>query len=268
MITDISSAYGEICSAALRAGQIIAETSPENVGVFKKSGDANFVTESDIRIQKFLRSQLSAACPEAGFLGEEDDGASSSGPAKYVFIVDPIDGTSNYMFGLRLSTVSIALCDAERGRPVAAAVCCPSSGEVFSALEGGGAFLNGKQIRVSDRKLQNSLAAFGSTPYDRTLAPLHMEILSDIYSSCLDVRNLGSAALHLAYLAAGRFGGFYEMRLCPWDYAAGALLITEAGGRITNFSGNFPSLESGDSIVAGTPAAYPEMLGIISSHIK
>ncbi len=262
---DLCRIYSEICRTALAAGEIISQTEAASVAVTQKSGTANYVTECDIKVQAFIFERLSAFAPEIGFFGEED--AAEKSHSRYTFIVDPIDGTSNYMFGLKLSTVSIALCDLAENQTLAGAIYCPYTGDLFSAIKGGGAFLNGDPMQVSDNGLEHSLAAFGSTPYNRANAKMHMNILADVFAASADVRNLGSAALHLAYLAAGKFAGFYETTLSPWDYAAGALLITEAGGKISNFDGDPPSLDRPDSIVAGNAAAYPRMLEIIRRHM-
>lgn len=171
------------------------------------------------------------------------------------------------MFSLRLSAVSIALCNKKENKTLAAAIYCPFTRELFTATLGGGCFLNGKPISVSDKDMEHGLTGFGSTPYDRTVAATHMAILSDAYDASIDVRNLGTAALHLAYVAAGRFAAFYEMRLSPWDYAAGSLLITEAGGKLTNFKGEAPSLSKADSVLGGNPKAYEELKAIIQKHI-
>ena len=263
---DVNKVHKTMCETALEAGNLIAATAPGSVGVMQKGGTANYVTECDVRVQKFVLEKLSVFSPEIGFFGEEGEGNNSS-DSGYAFIVDPIDGTSNYMFSLGLSAVSIALCDLKENKTLAAAIYCPFTRELFSAVSGGGCYLNGKQIFVSDKDMEHGLTGFGSTPYDRTVAATHMTILSDAYDASIDVRNLGTAALHLAYVAAGRFAAFYEMRLSPWDYAAGELLITEAGGKLTNFEGVAPSLTVPDSIVGGNPKAYSELLAIIKKHI-
>lgn len=263
---DINAVHSAICSVALEAGEIIASTAANSVGIMQKSGTANYVTECDVRVQKFIFEKLSVFSPEIGFFGEEDEGDSSD-KSDYAFIVDPIDGTSNYMFSLRLSAVSIALCNKKENKTLAAAIYCPFTNELFTATLGGGCFLNGKPISVSDKDMEHGLTGFGSTPYDRTVAAAHMAILSDAFAASIDVRNLGTAALHLAYVAAGRFAAFYEMRLSPWDYAAGSLLITEAGGKLTNFKGEAPNLSVPDSILGGNPRAYEELKAIVEKHI-
>ncbi|MBR4940560.1 MAG: inositol monophosphatase [Clostridia bacterium] len=264
--TDTVKIYETMCRTAKEAGEIIASTRADSVGKAMKSGTANYVTECDVRVQKFIFEKLSVFSPEVGFFGEEDCG-SNGGECDLVFIVDPIDGTSNFMFDLKLSVVSIALGSKKDDSVLAAAIYCPFTGELFSAIKNGGAFVNGKPISVSQNDLEHSLAAFGSTPYDRAVSKLHMSILADVFAGCIDVRNLGSAALHLAYVAAGRFSAFYELRLSPWDYAAGSLLITEAGGKISNFGGKAVNLSALDSVMAGGPTAYEELSAIIRKHL-
>lgn len=262
MTRDINEICRVMCLTAKSAGRIMHGTNPADVGITQKPGTANYVTECDVAVQKFIARELSVFSPEIGFFGEED---TEKGKliSDLAFVVDPIDGTSNFMMGLRLSAVSIALCDVKANRTLAAAVYCPYTDELFWATLGGGAYLNGEPMQVSARDLEHGLAGYGSTPYDRTVADRHMALLSRVYAKCIDVRNLGTAALHLAYVAAGRLCAFYELRLSPWDYAAGALLITEAGGKITNFSGDPLDLSAPDSVMAGNPVAYAELKELI-----
>lgn len=262
MTADINKVCGAMCLTAKKAGGIMLGTDPTHIGITQKPGTSNYVTECDVAVQRFIAGELSVFSPEIGFFGEEDTEKSALS-TDLAFVVDPIDGTSNFMMDMRLSAVSIALCDVKANRTLAAAIYCPYTDELFSATLGGGAFLNGNRLTVPHRDLQHGVAGFGSTPYDRTVADRHMALLAKLYARCIDVRNLGTAALHLAYVAAGRFCSFYEIRLSPWDYAAGALLITEAGGKITNFSGNPLDLSAPDSVMAGNPVAYAELKELI-----
>lgn len=251
---------GLIKRAALDAGEIMLSAGRYSGSAAGKSGDRNYVTEYDLKIQRFLRERLSEVCPEAAFKAEEEGADRVSGRLEW--IVDPIDGTSNFIHGTLCSAVSIALCG--NGAPLYGAVFNPYSGELFSAARGEGAFLGEERISVSRRSYDRALISFGTTPYTRAKAELTFRILRLAYAQSLDIRRSGSAALDLCFLAAGRTDGFFEISLSPWDYAAGALLITEAGGRITDFSGNAPDLDSPDSIVAGNAEVYAQLLSYIS----
>lgn len=207
-----------------RAGAIISESRAK--GVQEKAGHGNFVTEIDKKVEAFLKKELTALLPEAQFIGEEQENEALGGGLAWV--VDPLDGTCNFIHDYRMSAVSVALL--EGGRPVMAAVCQPYTGEMFFAEKGKGAQLNGEAIRVTEHDLAHALVGFGTSPYDTELAETSMALALDYLTQAADVRRTGSAALDLAYVACGRQDVFFELRLRPWDYAAGALLVTEAGG--------------------------------------
>ncbi len=254
-------------AAALEAGKIIKNADRSELLALQKSGDRNFVTKYDVLVQKFLKNALAEAVPEAAFVGEEDDGSGKSGAGTSLcWIVDPIDGTSNFMHDLRCSAVSIALCDRKENKTLAGVIYNPYSDELFSAEAGAGAFLNGEKITVSRRAYRDALLGFGTTPYTRSLADRTFAIAREMYTESLDIRRSGAAAADLANIAAGRLDGFFELSLSPWDYAAGALLIAEAGGIVTNLSGGPLNLSKPDGVVAGNAEVYPELMRIIGSH--
>lgn len=244
-----------VAEAAREAGAIMLSAGAAHPKA--KSGEGNFVTEYDVAIQKRLRVSLGALCP-CSFLGEEDDG-SASDAAGLTWVVDPIDGTSNFMHGMLASCVSVALTDASENIPLLAAVYNPFSGELFTAERGRGAFLNGERLRVSSRGYGSALISFGTTPYNRAAADTTFELAKRAFMRSLDVRRSGSAALDLAFLAAGRTDGFFELRLQPWDYAAGRLLIEEAGGVVTTFDGEPLNLAAPSSVLAGSEEVYREL---------
>lgn len=219
-------------------------------------GRANFVTHCDMAVQAFLQRELAARWPQIGFLGEEAAAAPDfSGP---VWVLDPVDGTANLMHHYRHSAVSLAL--TYGGQTVCGAVYDPFADELFSARSGEGASVNGRPIRVSAGvPLADSLISIGTSPYDRQLAGANFELFRRLYDRCGDLRRSGSAALDLAYVAAGRTEGYLERNLKPWDYAAGILLVREAGGVVSDFAGKAPVLPCNCDILAGSAELYPSL---------
>lgn len=196
--------------------------------VFTKEGHANFVTSADLASQEFLMERLAEILPEAGFLAEEGEG--SRLPEGLCFIIDPIDGTANFMRGCRRSAISIGLVC--QGEGLLGVVLNFDSGELFSAVKGGGAYLDGKPIHVAETPLSQSLLVFGSSPYYRELLDPTFSVVKKVFLQCGDIRRSGSAALDLCDVAAGRYDAFFEAKLSPWDYAASSVIIQEAGGLI------------------------------------
>ena len=219
----------EICqtirAAERKAAALILEA--HDVLAERKSGARDVVTEYDRRVQELLTRELRAAVPEAHFFCEELNERERL-DAEALFIIDPIDGTMNFVRGFQHSCISVAY--AERGRVLAGAICNPYLGEMFHAVRGGGAFLNGRPIRVSDEPLSGSVVCFGSAPYRPDLSARSFSLARLLFDNSLDVRREGAAALDLCSVAAGRAGLYFELDLSLWDYAAGALLVEEAGG--------------------------------------
>ena len=212
-----------------------------------KSGVADLVTEYDKKIQEQLKIGLKKILPEAKFIGEEgsSDELSDDG---FAFIVDPIDGTTNFVKDYHMSAISVALL---KGRePVAGVVYNPYLDEMFSAIKGQGAFLNGKRISVSSQPLDKALILFGSAPYDKHLFKETLEILSEYFYKALDIRRCGSAALDLCSIACGRAELYFELVVSPWDFAAGKLIVEEAGGVVTALDGKPLSFDGKTSILA------------------
>lgn len=199
------------------------------LSVTEKEGHANFVTDMDVRVQRMLMEELNALLPEADFICEEKENEKLSDKATW--IVDPIDGTTNLIHDYRQSAISVALM--RNREPVLACVYNPFTDEVFSAEKGQGAWLDGKRLSVSQRPLDKALIGFGTAPYYEELSRATMRIVYRLLHEAGDVRRSGSAALDLAYVACGRTDAFFELRLKPWDVAAGALLVAEAGGVFT-----------------------------------
>ena len=219
----------------------------EKMAIDIKSGVADLVTEYDKGIQEQLKVGLKSILPEAKFIGEEgsNDELTDEG---YAFIVDPIDGTTNFVKDYHMSAISVALLN---GKDVVAGVVYnPYLDETFYAIKGKGAFCNGKRISVSSQPIDKALVIFGSSPYDKSLFPKTIEVLSEYFYKVLDIRRSGSAALDLCCIASGRADLFFELQISPWDFAAGKLLIEEAGGVVTTLDGAPLTFDGKTSILA------------------
>lgn len=227
----------------------------------EKSGHTDLVTEYDVSTQKLLVERLGKLLPEAVFLGEEE-GLSTDDPTKgYCFILDPIDGTANFVMGYDRSAVSVGLL--YDGEPVLGMVCNPYADEIFSAVRGGGAFLNGRPIRVREQPLCDVIVDCGTAPYYPDLAKRTLRVLDKVLDVARDVRRMGSAAIDLCSVAAGRGGAFFELRLSPWDFAAAGLIVTEAGGLVTDEQGNPLPRFAPSAVIAGGAQAHAQLLEIL-----
>ena len=223
-------------------------------------GDINIVTEADLLAENHLRERIRARFPDHDILAEESADAGTG--AEYRWVVDPLDGTTNYAHGYPVFCVSVALeC---RRQIVLGVVHNPMLDECFSALRGGGAFLDGRALSVSRTDaLTRSLLATGF-PYDiRESRDNNLDHFETLALKAQAIRRAGSAALDLAYVAAGRFDGFWELKLAPWDTAAGWLLVEEAGGRVTDLDGGPYHLHA-QHILASNGRIHPDLLELLS----
>jgi len=230
-----------------RCGEIIKNADRENLLVDSKSGRANFVTEYDKKVQEVLKDGLSEIVPDAVFIGEEGEQSTFSEQGKF-FIVDPIDGTTNFIKDYHVSCISVALI--EDGKCIRAHVYNPYLDEMFYAEAGKGAYLNGKRIHVSEQPLENGVVLFGSSPYNPELSAKSFEMAYSYFKQALDIRRSGSAALDLCSIAAGRAELYFELILSPWDHAAGGLIVEEAGGVVTDIDGKAYTYDKKCSILA------------------
>jgi myo-inositol-1(or 4)-monophosphatase len=249
--------------AARRAGEVIIRSLNrlESLTVASK-GRNDFVTEVDHAAEHEIISTIRRHYPQHAFLAEE---SGASGESDSVWIIDPLDGTTNFMHGFPVFAVSIA-CQI-KGRLEHAVVYDPMRGELFTASRGAGAHLDNHRLRVSKaRTLEGALLATGF-PYraDSVHADAYFAMLKAVSQHAAGVRRLGAAALDLAYVAAGRVDAFWEFGLAPWDTAAGTLLIQEAGGRIGTLSGGEYCQQG--HVVAGTPKVYAALLELIAPHV-
>lgn len=232
-----------------------------NTGLVVKKGADNYVTQIDYAVQDYLLNRLDGIMPGCNIITEESS-KNRFDLDKPTWILDPVDGTTNLIRGYRHSAVSLALFI--ESRPVLGFIYNPYSNEMFTAESGKGACLNNKCIKVSSNScLKDCLIAFGTTPYIRNEANRTFGIAERVFMECLEIRRSGSAALDIAYVACGRTDGFFELSLQPWDYAAGILILREAGGEITNWSGEIPSLLKSDSILATNGLIHEQMLELV-----
>lgn len=242
-----------------KAGRILTDAVHIEETVEEKSGRANFVTAYDKKVQAYLFDRLGAILPEAVFIGEEEEEHALL-PEGYAFIIDPIDGTTNFMKGYCASCISVGLLKA--GKPEVGVVYNPYLDELFCAIRGKGAFLNGKAIHVSEHDLSKGLVLFGTSPYNEELARSSFCCAYELFARSLDVRRSGSAAIDLCNIACGRAELYFELLLSPWDYAAGALIVEEAGGKVMSTEGKEISFDRKMGVVAGNTKAvtvWPEL---------
>ncbi len=249
--------YENIARIVKEAGQIILQAGDIESSVQEKSSPCDLVTKYDPLVEEYLRRELLAAYPEAGFFGEEEQEHEINGKSS-VFIVDPIDGTTNFIRRLHHSCISAGLL--KDGRMEYAAVYNPFLDELFTARRGGGAYLNGKPLHVTTPCLENSLVLFGSAIYYRETVPATLRFVQELFPRVLDFRRGGSAALDLCYLAAGKADLFFECCLQPWDYAAGSLILQEAGGIVTSLHGTPLRFFERCSVAAGNPTNHSALL--------
>lgn len=241
----------------LDAGEKLKEI--RTMQIHEKSDWKNLVTTYDTATQHYLVEKLTQVLPEATFLCEEEGQTDISG--EYVFIIDPIDGTSNFINGMNLSCIAVAL--AKNKQLQWGIVYNPYTEEFFEGVHKQGAFLNGKPIHVSPKPLRESLVAFGTSPYYAEYKRRSFQLAEKVLDFCIDVRRLGSAELDLCYVASGRAGAYFELLLSPWDYAAGSIILTEAGGRIATAEGKEMPFAEKTGVIAANAAAFEEICSII-----
>jgi len=257
---NLESLCKQVISLSGKTGKfILSEQERFSSGSIEKKGFNDLVSYVDKTAEKMLVEELRNILPEAGFIAEENTVARSD--SKYTWIIDPLDGTTNFIHGVPCYCISIAL--VEDKEPVIGIVHELTRNECFYAWKNGGAFLNGKKIRVSavDR-LSDSLLATGFPYHDYSLMESYMKIFDYCMRNTHGLRRLGSAAADLAYVACGRFELFYEYGLNAWDVAAGVLLVKEAGGKVADFRGGEDYI-FGKEIIAANAGTFDEFADVV-----
>ena len=244
----------------VRSAENLFENKEDSANIHKK-GRANFVTEVDLHVQNYLQTVLGEKYPDIQFMGEEKDnsGLDLSG---LVWILDPVDGTTNLVHDRKESCISLAL--AENHRVILGVVFNPDTGELYQTERGAGAYLNGKKLHVSAAEtLADCLVEMGTAPYYHQYADWTFDVSRELFLRSQDVRRGGSAALSLAHIAAGNLDVMFEKILQPWDYAAGSLLLEEAGGMLTDLEGKPLDCCARSSLLATNGAVHREALEVI-----
>lgn len=253
--------------AARSAGAIInrAALDIESVRISQKKAN-DFVTEVDHASERIIIDTLLAAYPGHGIWAEESGRAEGAQHSDYIWVIDPLDGTTNFIHGLPVYCVSIAL--TFKGKVEHAVVYDPTRNDLFTATKGRGAFLNERRIRVSRRtQLKESLISTGFPFRPGDNFNRYLAMMGEVMQRTAGLRRPGAAALDLAYVAAGYTEGFFETGLQPWDVAAGSLLVSEAGGLVGNFTGESDFLEQQECL-AGTPKVYGQLVAVLGKYSK
>ncbi len=253
--------------AARAAGALInrASLDLEALRINTKSPN-DFVTEVDQAAEGVIIETLLGAYPDHGILAEESGRTHGAKHSEYVWIIDPLDGTTNFIHGLPVYCVSIAL--AHRGVVQQAVVFDPTRNDLFYATKGRGAFLNDRRLRVSKRTRMSDALIGTGFPFRRgDNFKRYVKMFEEVMQHCAGLRRPGAAALDLCYVAAGYYDAFFETGLQPWDVAAGSLIVTEAGGLVGNFTGEADFLHQRE-VVAGTPRIYAPLVAMLSPYTR
>lgn len=241
----------------LKTGRFLAKASIASVS--QKEGHANFVTDLDVKVQEMLVTALTPLIPKASFLLEESD--ETPHLSELVWIIDPIDGTQNFICRNRQSAISVGLFS--QGTGLLGIVYNPFLEEMFVATKGNGAFLNGNPIHVSEKPLSDAIICAGTSPYYEELHEKSLHAVAELFPLCADFRRFGSAALELCYTACGRCDGYFEYRLSPWDYAGASVILLEAGGRIGSIEYTQLDYTKKTGIAAGGQAVFEALREIL-----
>lgn len=256
----------QLAAVVRQAGSMLRNAKTDEASIHKKEGLANFVTDYDVAIQKFLMEQLHALLPCASFYGEEDLQGSRGSLDGYCFFIDPIDGTTNFIFDYQFSCVSVGL--AYERQMIAGMIYNPYVDELFAAVHKQGFFVNGHKRQMADVPLERGIVAFGCARYNEGDTELLFSMAKQLYLRSLSIRNGGSAALDLSRVAAGRNVLYLELKLQPYDYAAASIMIEEAGGSITQADSTPITLDKPCSILAGSRKAVAQAKEMIEKTAR
>jgi myo-inositol-1(or 4)-monophosphatase len=264
-MTDEKNVLLETAKDAARIGgkillRAFGKLMPDQIGL---KGRGDYVTDLDRRSERAIISRIKQAHPDHAFLSEESGEERRDSP--FCWIIDPLDGTANYVQGIPMYAVSVAV--KKEKEIVAGVVYDPEREEMLWAVKDGGAYLNGRKITVSSKTdMAYSMLASGFPWRSKDCLDPYMDCFKELFLAAAGIRRMGSAAIDLAYTAVGRFDGFWEMRLGPWDIAAGILILKEAGGVVTDFRGGEEYFKSGN-VVAGNPAIQAKILEVTQRHL-
>lgn len=251
----------EIIQAVKKAAGIYKKAGGD-LDICEKTSNVNLVTKYDKKIQQFLIKELSKITPGASFFCEEGDDKKELTDG-YCYIIDPIDGTTNFIKGFQHSAISVGL--AKDKELIIGVVADPDKNNLYYAEKGKGAYLNGKRINVSDCNLSESLVMFGTCPYEHELARKTFELTEKVFYKALEVRRSGSAALDICYVASGKADLYYEIILRPWDWAGATMILKEAGGNCTRIDSTPLDLDKIDSYLCGNKKNIKEFNEIYNS---
>lgn len=266
-INTIIEYQGRIEEIIRHAGEMIKMNSPSIGSVHNKEGVANFVTDYDVLIQEYLIGELAQLFSGCSFFGEEDtNGNDHCVKTGLCFFIDPIDGTTNYIFGYHHSCVSVGI--SYDGKIIAGFVYNPYVEEFYSAVRGYGACLNHQRLFIKDIALESGIVAYGCARYNESDTDALFLITKELYLNSLSIRNGGSAALDLCRIASGSNAAYVELKLQPYDYAASSIIIEEAGGVIGQVDGSAVTLNESCSVLAGTPTAVEQVRAVCRKYLE
>ena len=250
--------YEAIENLIREAGQKMRRARPSEENIHQKEGLANFCTDYDTEIQRFLIKGLSEILPGAAFFGEEDTegNAGADADGEYTFYIDPIDGTTNFMFDYHHSCVSVGL--AHRDKMIAGFVYNPYTDEMYVGIRGKGSYLNGRRLIMKNKPVEQGIVEFGCARYNEAGIDWLFRVIKEMFQNSLSIRCGGSAALGLCRAASGSNTVYLELKLQPYDYAAASVILEEAGGKITQIDGSPLTFHEGCSVIGGTAAAWQE----------
>ncbi len=252
--------YNKIIETVIEASQFVFDESLKND--IQMKGAADYVTAVDIKISTFIQERLAEITPDIGFMSEEE---SNEELAERRWILDPIDGTTNLVYGYNFSSVSLAYFN---GKEVEFGVIYnPFNKDLFTAYKGKGAYLNGEKLgKAPDRELNECLIEFGAGSTKKQYADISFAIGKEIFKSCLDIRRVCSSALAIAYVAAGKINGYFEKSIKPWDYAAATLMLYECGAVCSDWNGDEIQFDLPSGYICGTPKAFDFLLKTIKEY--
>ena len=265
VLTDVQ-LLSELEDAVRHAGNNMTAIHVQEREIEAKEGRANFVTRYDRMNQEYLRQRFGELLPEAAFVGEEDATHDRTLPTGFVWIVDPIDGTTNFLFDMHMSCVSAGLL--YDGNPVVGFVYNPYTDEMYRAVAGQGAFRNGNRIMARDLPLEQGVAFYGCAAYNTEHIQAMFGCVAELFGKALGIRTLGTGAWALCTVAGGGGVVYTEFSLKPWDYAASVVILREAGCQVTQMDGSPVSFVEPSDILAGTPSAYAQCRAIMEQCLR